>query len=148
MKKGFTITELLVVMGVLAVLFSLTSVILVGAFRKGTATDDSDVLISDIRSQELKAMTTASYFGIHFEANSYTLFKGSSYSSSDPSDFVVALGGGDKFANVTFPSMQIIFLPVSGEIQNWNTSTNQISIKDAGNTVVKSLKLNRYGATY
>jgi prepilin-type N-terminal cleavage/methylation domain-containing protein len=148
MKKGFTITELVIVMGLLTILFSLGSVTLLNSYRKPVQQSITNILTSDLRAQETKAMTDDAYYGIYFGTSSYTLFKGASYNEASASNFIVNLDEGYQFTTVTFPGSQIVFSPISGEVANWVAGTDTLSIKDSSNSIVGSLKINKYGATY
>jgi len=151
---GFTLTEFVVVISALAILFGLINVSLIGFYRKPVQRGANDVLTADIRSQQLKAMTgdsnggVNSDYGIHFSQNSYTLFKGSTYSSNDPSNFVINLSDEMSFTSVTFPSSNVIFQKGNGEAINWVTGSDGVSITDSQTSKVTTIKINRYGATY
>jgi prepilin-type N-terminal cleavage/methylation domain-containing protein len=153
-NAGFTLTELMVVIGSLAILFGLINVSLVGFYRRPIQRGINDILIADIRSQQLKAMTGDSNggvntsYGIFFSQNSYTLFKGSSYAPGDPSNFLVNLDDGLSFTDVTFPSSVVIFQKGDGEVVNWATGLDGVSITDSQTGRITQIKINRYGATY
>jgi len=142
---GFTVVELLVSMGILAILFALTTISLgrlPGSASQGATVD---MLLTDIRSQQTQAMSNDSGYGVHFESGSYTLFKGSSYSSNNSSNFVVTLDPGLTFINITFPGSQIIYSPGNGEILSGSGSFT-LSSSQIGQD--KSVNINKYGATY
>lgn len=147
-SRGFTITELVIVMALLGVLLSLGSITLLNSYRKPVQRNMQDILIADVRAEQMNAMTTDSYYGIHFETTTYTLFKGGTYSVNDSSNFVVNLDEGYKFTGITLPSSQIIFSPYSGDINGWIAGSDAVSIEDSSNTIVATLKINKYGATY
>jgi prepilin-type N-terminal cleavage/methylation domain-containing protein len=79
--KGFTIVELLVVMGIFAILASLSTLNLSHAQHGSYVNATVDTLVSDLKRQQHKAMIgdtegrgTASNYGIHFDPSSYVLF--------------------------------------------------------------------------
>jgi len=128
--SGFTLTELVIAIGLLLVLFGLSSISLVGRIRKPAQAGIYDVLIADLRGQQIKAMEGGSPFGITFAADSYTL---------TPDDFTVTLPEGFEFT--TAP--QITFAAATGE-----TLDTTISIKDTQSGEEKEIRINKYGATY
>jgi prepilin-type N-terminal cleavage/methylation domain-containing protein len=131
MEKGFTLTELVVTIGLLLILFTFSSLNLLGTIRRPTEAGIYDVLISDVRSQQIKAMTgKGDGYGISFASNSYTL---------TPDDFTVDLPDGYTFT--TTP--QVVFEEGTGE-------TTQVSIllQETRSGETREIRINKYGATY
>src|SRR3989338_2423261 len=105
--KGFTLIELLVVLSFFASFFGLATVRLLSSVQKTTSTATLTTLISDIKSQQIKAMTGDTQgtglnnnYGIYFGNNQYTLFTGV-YSSGNAFNFSIPLGGNLQFINST-----------------------------------------------
>jgi prepilin-type N-terminal cleavage/methylation domain-containing protein len=145
--KGFTVVELMVSMGILAILFALT-VINLGRLPQTTSQSGViDTLISDIRAQQTQAMSTNSSFGIHFESGSYTLFSGNSYIQGDSANFIVTLDPGLTFTT-TFPGSAMIFLPGSGDISGYLSGSDSFTLSSSQVGVVKTLNINKYGGSY
>lgn len=147
--KGFTLVEVVVVMGLLSVLTGLAVINLLGSQREVVVDASSNTLIADLRTQQIKAMmgddsggSAAQPYGILFEANSYTLFAGASYSASDPNNFEVTTDG--LTIDSTLPSDTVIFAKGSGEVTGFNVAQNTVTFTNsAGETTV--LSINRYG---
>lgn len=148
LSKGFTLTELVIVMGLLTLVFSMGAVTLLNTYQKPAELATQNILVANLRERQADAMTNAAYYGIHFGTSSYTLFKGASYVSSDPGNFVITLDSGLEFTQNTFTNGEIIFSPLSGDITNWTTSANSLSIKNSTGQIIATLKINKYGATY
>ena len=153
-NSGYSLTELIVVIGVLGILFGLINISLTGFYRRPVQRGINNVLTADIRSQQLKAMTGDSNggvndsYGIYFSQNSYTLFKGSSYSPSESSNFIINLTEGMSFTNITFPASTIVFQKGNGEVVNWVSGESSVSIADSETGITTLVRINRYGATY
>lgn len=130
MQKGFTLTELIITIGLLLILFGFVSINLIGSIRRPAQTGAQDVLISDLRSQQLKAMEKGSSFGINFSTNSYTL---------TPDNFTVNLPDGFEFTSTP----QVVFTEGSGE-----TTDITIALKDTQNGQEEEIRINKYGAAY
>lgn len=145
-QLGFTFPELIIILSILAVVFGFITINLVNSQHRSSLTGTVDTLISDMKSQQLKAMvgategrTSADSYGIYFQTNNYTLFHGTTYSSSDPANFVITLDPLVQFAS--FPAT-VVFSQRSGETGMVNT----ITIQDIGNsTNQKTIMVNRYG---
>lgn len=145
MKKGFTLIELVVVMGIFVALLGIATINLSGAQSRTTLNSAVEVFIADLKSQQLRAMAGEedstggpAPYGVHFENSEYILFQGASYLSSDPGNFDVSLPTGTEF----FPiSSDIIFASGSGEV----SADFVITIRRTGSTAQKTINLNRYG---
>ena len=150
-ERGFTIPELLIAMGIIAILFGFVSINLIRLQRHSSLTTTVDTLVSDLYSQQNKAMVgdtegsgIISAHGVYFETNQYVLFRGSSYNPLDASNFPVNLDPSLTFSNITFPSSSVIFSKGSGETGLVNGS-NTITLTDLTNGEQKILELNKHG---
>jgi prepilin-type N-terminal cleavage/methylation domain-containing protein len=155
---GVTLVELMMVVAILAMVFSLTfinfSELVPSASKKGNA----DLLITDLRGQQQKAMSgdtnyssVSTSYGIYFGSNYYVLFKGAVYSASDTNNFRVNLEPTVSFTNISLPNSgnTIVFEQGSGNIKDYTTIPEvRVTLASAtsGGDVV--IKLNKYGATY
>lgn len=146
--KGYTFAELIIVMAIFMTVIGLATINLTSAKQQATLNTSIDILVSDMRGQQIKAMmgdtqneVTASAQGIHFAATRYVLFHGNMYNSSDPKNFSVAFG--DNISVVGNPS-DIIFQRVSGEV----TSASSVTLRDNTTHTEKILQYNKYGSVY
>lgn len=151
--KGFTLIELLITIGVAVSLLSLSFVILLGAQKRSSITTSVGVLISDIKQQQLRAMSgdTAGLglgvaYGVYFENARYVLFHGTQYQPNASSNFVVSLDPTFNFNNILFPNSSIVFSSVSGEVVNYDANNASVTIKEIGGLEQKILQINQYGA--
>lgn len=151
MQKGFTLIELLLVMAIVSILFAISIVNLNNLQQNTYQNTSEEIFISDLKLQQLKSMTgdnnNSSFepFGIHFETNSYTLFRGASYSSSNPENFTVELNPNLSFSHVAFSNSRIIFAKNSGEIIGFVEGNNTITITNSITNTNSIITLNRYG---
>jgi len=130
MQKGFTLTELVITIGLLLLLFAFSSMNLVGTIRRPQEAQAYDVLIADLRAQQLKAIQKGSDYGISLGTTSYTL---------TPDNFTVNLPEGFEFT--TTPS--IVFAKGTGV-----TTDITVSILDTQRGEEREIRINKYGATY
>jgi len=148
---GFTFIEVTVATAIGATLVGIVIINLLNIHQTKTVQSASEILISSLRSQQAKAMSLSAQntdvpdeYGIYFAGNSYFLFKGSSYDSNDTSNSEVQLPENFSFTSVTFPGNQVVFSKGSGEVQNYNSDQDSVTISDINNNV-KSIEVNIYG---
>ena len=115
-QKGFTFPELIVVIGIITTIFAFSVANLSNTQQRTYLSSNITTLISDIKQQQLKAMNgdtdgsgTISDYGIYFETNKYTIFRGTTYSASDARNYTISLESNIQFKDVTFPSSQLVF---------------------------------------
>lgn len=143
-NEGFTLVELGVVIGILATLLGLTTISLTSVQQKTSINSTVQTIISDMKAQQIKAMVgdtegrpLASAYGVHFDTNEYVLFNGSTYSSSDTTNFVVPLPSNLECTTPT----DVIFSQIGGELGN----ATSITIANQTGGEQKTIQLNRYG---
>lgn len=147
MKPGFTLIELIVVIGIGLVILATTTVLLLGGQRRVTKISTVNQILSDIRTAQIKAMTGeggGGDRGVYLGTNFYTLFNGTTYNANDDSNFVVNLDNNVELAT-TFPGASIVFARVSGEINNYINGSDTVSIIDATDNTDKVIRFNKYG---
>lgn len=142
--RGFTVIELIVVLGMAATLTGLITINLLTSQRLATLNSTITVLESDLRQQQLKSMSgdiadesTPTDHGIHFETDKYVLFP-KDYISGTGNTFVVNLDGN---ISITTPG-EIIFSQGSGETKVGSLDT--VTLQDSFNNQ-KSLTINSLG---
>lgn len=119
-RKSFTLIELLVVMGVMAIIMTFGSINLLSVRNKSSLNSTVIQLVADLKQQQIKSMiadtegrSTPDYYGIHFTPNSYTLFHGTDFASTIPTEnFIVNLEQDLTLS----PNQDIIFKKGCGEL--------------------------------
>lgn len=150
-RHGFTLVELLVVMGMFAILASLGSITILNSQNRATSSSTIDSLITDIRQQQLKAMVgdrtvnNTATTGVYFQPGSYTLFQAASYSPNDPGNFVVTLPSVLQFMTINLHGSAIVFAPVSGAIVGYSPTNNTVTLGNTSAGEQKVITFNKYG---
>jgi type II secretory pathway pseudopilin PulG len=151
-KHAFVLIELIIVFGMLAGLIGLTTINIFGAQRKANLVGVTDTLITDIRTQQTKAMSAVSSggiipagYGIRFENNRYILFQGLTYSISDTTNVIVPLDPRVTFSSIQFPNNLIVFASGSGEFIGWTNAASSVSAHQLDSGETKTIQVNRYG---
>src|SRR3989344_6035142 len=126
--SGFTLVELMVVMGIFALMLGFASINLIRPQTQANLDTTVTTLVSDLKQQQIRAMSGdgPSAYGVYLEPNRYTLFTGSSYSAGATDNFSINMDGGVTLS----PTTQIVFAQRSGEtntttITVTNTNSNQ-----------------------
>lgn len=151
LQRGFTLIELMVVLGIMAVLTTISTISLTQVHSQTFASSSKDVLLSDIKSQQSRAMngytnkSTPQDYGVYFGNTFYTLFEGSTYDQNDPLNHIVTLDGQLDVSTSTFPDNQLVFEAGSGEIKNYQEENNQIIITDPQSGTAGVIYINKYG---
>lgn len=144
-QRGFTLIEMIVVMSIIITLLGFITISLVSSLQKVSLTSTQEILIADLKQQQLKSMIgdtegrpASDSYGIHFDSNRYVTFHGSTYSSSDTSNSAISLDNNMQFNNSGF---DVIFSKLSGTISGALT----IELQDNTNSKLKRIYLNAYG---
>jgi prepilin-type N-terminal cleavage/methylation domain-containing protein len=154
-KKGNTLPELIIALGILSLLFGIATISLMRSQRISAETASISTIIVDLRDQQTKAMaqdtvgvSATSDFGIYFGETSYIVFKGSLYNPSDTANFEVPLDQTLKFANVTLPNSIVVFKAGSGEVSGFTDGNNTFGVEDLTNSEIKTVTINKYGVPF
>lgn len=144
---GFTLIELIVVVGMLATLTGLSYLTLFGRIQKTDVTSIMAALTADLRSQQVRAgsgerVNGSGSYGVHIDDTQYVLFSGS-YIANDPANTTIPVSDGHL--STTFSGSNIIFTPGNGEISGFSSSANAITVTSTEGGSTKTIRLNRYG---
>lgn len=152
LQRGFTFTELIIVIGILSVILGFATINLIKSQSSASVSATVDVLVAGIKEQQMKAMTgdtegrsTSSAYGIHFDTNQYVLFNGTTYSNTNPSNRVIPLETSLVFENITLSGGTVTFLKLSGEVSGFASGFDSLQIRHTGSQQQKSMQINRYG---
>ena len=146
---GFTIIELLVVIALVSTLVGFISFNLLGVQQKTNIKSTGEMLISQIRGQQAKAMSgigagAPQSYGIHIEPTRFVLFVGTSFDSTDTRNLATNTEGATL--STLFPSDTIVFQVLTGEIVNYSSSTSTVTVQTTDGTKQEILTINKYGA--
>ncbi len=134
---------MVVATSIIVTLLGLITISLVRSQQGVSLTSAEEILVADLRQQQLKAMigdtegrTTSDSYGIHFDSNQYVLFH-RTYSAGEASNSVINLDSNMKFNNTDY---DVIFSRLSG-----TTSETIIELQDNTNSNLKKIHLNTLG---
>ncbi len=149
-KLGFTYIEVVVVFGILATMFLLFGGLSFRSQYQTLTAQGVESLISDLRGQQIKAMTGDSGgilqtddYGLFLSGASYILFRGSSYAAGNTTNTTINFPDGVS-ATTTFSGNQVIFSKDSGEIAGYDSLNNLITISYSNGGVQRQIRLNKF----
>ena len=151
-QGGFSLIELMVVMTIGAVLFSMVAFNLLGLQANTSQQSSINSLISDIKSQQFMAMNgvtegrnESDNYGIYFMQDEYVLFHGDSYNSMESTNFSIELPSDVEIQSTTFPNNSVIFTQISGELSGFTPGNNTIIVREKNINKQVVITLNKYG---
>lgn len=128
LSGGMTLIEILVVIGILAIVAGFSLATNLDSFRGYSFRDERDTLVNNL--QRVRGMSINNIckgvcglgglpHGIHFENGKYTLFQGGAYVVSEPANEVVEIKPAIQIAGLT----DVIFTQLSG-----NATVNPVGV--------------------
>lgn len=151
-NRGFTLIETVLVMGIFLAIAGIASMSVGNLYPKANLNVTSDVLMSDIKTQQLKSMTGYSFsstqiesHGIYFEPTQYTLFTGSSYDPVDTRNIIISPGVNIGLSTVNITDDILVFSAGSGEVINY-IAGGTVTVTETNTSQQKTLEINQMGA--
>lgn len=141
-NRGFTLIEILISIGILALIASLGLFISLDFFRSYSFRSEQSVIVSLLQNARSKSLNNINQVrhGVHFEVNpnlKYIIFEGSSYDSSNPSNLTINSSYNSAISSPSLP-FDVIFDQLSG------TST-PLTITASDGTKSYNVKVNSEG---
>ncbi len=142
--RGVTVLELLIVVGVLGIIFS----IVLPSFQTiknnsiiQTVASDMFSALDKARSQTLSSVDSSEY-GVHFQSDKIVIFKGQTYSSSDPGNEEIIISAPVTISsiNLTGGATDLYFDKLSGAPSKIGTITVSTS------SLLKTITISATGA--
>ena len=137
MARGFSIVEIMVVLGIFAAIVSTGLALSIDQIARGTIFSERDTLVSLLNGARAASLANvnAQPHGVHIDATQFVAFEGSAYSSSDPKNYPIARTSSVSMSGPT----DIVFAQLSGEVSSGGTliladggSQAIIEVNDAG----------------
>lgn len=147
---GFTYIEVMTVLGIVAIMSTIVTVIGVSAMTRTQVAAQLDLLLADISFQQQQAANrvlsdkNTQDYGLHFAPTSYTVFSGQSYNPSDPTNQVVPLQTGMEFSTINVPEQQVVFSQGTGFLKEFVATQSGLIITSPEGSAT-TLTINRYG---
>lgn len=145
-NKAFTLLEMLLVLTLVALFFGLGLLYTQTSTLRADLNTQADELAAYVRLAQSAAASGKEdqAHGIRLEADSYTLFLGTTYNELDTSNTLVTLPPTVEIQNISLNggSFDLIFSPPYGETENYGSF--QLVSLNTGDAV--TLMVNTYGS--
>jgi len=149
-NSGITLIEIIIVM----VILSIIAVFVLGSLSTYKQTrelkTEAEVVVAyleDAKSKTLASLDLSQY-GVHFETDSVTLFKGSSYSSSDPDNLVHELSSSVEASSISLAgsAVDVVFTRLTGDVTSYGTITISLISNSSKQKIITVTSLGNIGA--
>lgn len=153
-KKGFTLVELLVVIGIVAVIFSLSALAVLNIQRSRLLESNSWAIVSLLRQAQNQALNGVSVdgtnqvnFGVHFDAanRQYILFQGDSFNPADHYNLVQEIPAGLEMILDLPADNNIIFHKITGRVNNYDGAHHQVTLRHPADGRTVTINFNIMG---
>ena len=152
LQAGITYIEIMIGLAMFSLLLTLTTINFPNIIQRASMDATVVTMVSDIKNQQLKAMVGAdngdgafTSFGVHFQPDRYTLFRGGTYKLDNTTNYEVILGDPVRLQTINLPNAEIIFSIRSGQIQNFDGSQNSLTLVNTASGQQKTAYVNKLG---
>ncbi len=154
-QEGTTLVELIVIMAVIGILARVVTLNIFRGQQQASLTVTRDLLLSDIRKQQHRAMSGVTSepgvyldYSIRFEPQRYILYPGVIYDSNNVNNEVTVLESVLQFDPIDLTGFEITFSRLSGEIRGFDEDHRSITLKNiqTGNQYV--IRFNMLGVPF
>ena len=126
-KKGFTIIELLLVLGIMSILTTILLNSFVSFGREQGLSKDASLVIEVLRQAQSNTLNSknSNQFGVHFSTNSLILFTGSVYSPGASTNEIYNFNADIRLSSAVLNGggVDVVFAKLSGGTDNDGTIT-------------------------
>ena len=117
--EGFTVVELMIIIAITVIFFSKVPSLYASYYNSNGLGDSSSGVVNTLKRARLYTVTGREdqQWGVHFETAKFVLFKGTSYSVSDPENEDHDLLSAISVININLNGggSDLIFEPITGE---------------------------------
>ncbi|MBU2591976.1 MAG: prepilin-type N-terminal cleavage/methylation domain-containing protein [Patescibacteria group bacterium] len=142
-NKGIALTELLVVMSIMAILFAIGAMSLSSLERESHL----DLVASEIKTSVYRAQSqtvNGIASGLYFENNRFVFFRGESFVEGDPGNWETALPASVQLTEINLFQGTLTFIKPTGYVNNY-VSPAGVTLVETGTGKTRLITVNRLG---
>lgn len=149
-QEGFTLLEILVVFGMLAILAAFTMYMSMDSYRGYSFRTERDSLVSVLQNARGQAMNNICQgvscdggmsHGVHIENGKYIIFQGTTYNSSDSNNQTIYAGTN----SINVIGNDVVFEQLSGDCKSVECSSGTLQITLSGQGKSSTITVNNQG---
>lgn len=144
-KKGFTLTEVLLALGIIVLVGSVVFSSFSGFQKSKSVISDAETVVEVFRQakNETIASKNSNAYGVYIGANSLTIFVGPTYSAGTDTNRVIALPSGKATLTTSLSGgvNYVLFKKISGETSQNGT----VTVSSSGTTNTKTVTIYKTG---
>ena len=122
-EKGFTLLELLIVIGIITLIGTITASAFFSFRARSDITSEVEKIVDILRLARSNTIGSkeASNYGVHFATSSYILFSGLNYDPADPEneEFNVSNSAEIYFVSFSGGGSDVVFNRIAGDTSNF-----------------------------
>jgi len=141
--KAFTVVELLVVMGIILLLYTI-STLSWGKFQNEGNLDETAIQIKSFITQARMQSVNGIKTGVYFQNNMFVLYYTDSYVAGDPKNVESLLPKEQTIVNINLPASSVTFNKITGYVINFSVPENLI-LKEPGTGKQRVITINKLG---
>ena len=124
-SKGLTIIELLVVMGVMAILLGVSLPVFINLNQHRDLEGYQRQAIANLTEARDRAQAENKPYGLYFQSDRFTLFQGDSFQAASD-QITIELPSNITFSLIQLPDSQAALSPLTGEVMDFDSNNNQV----------------------
>lgn len=144
MHKGFTLIEVLVVIGILVVLIGVSLTAFIKNSSKSNLDKEAKIILSYINNAREQTISSSdnSEYGVYFASTSVTVFKGKVYPASTSTIYEISAPSVSIFSfSLTGNTDRFYFKKITGE----PSATGTIVIRNSANNMIQTITVKPTG---
>lgn len=145
MRLGFTMIEMLIVLGIMAILAIVVAPFVGTSVGRSQLKDVTRDIADTMRRAQTQAMTGNgnSSWGVHFQSGQYVLFKGNVYNAGDPENITTVLSSYLTISSIALNGggSDVIFTTKKGD----TTQYGSIQLKEVASTKTTTITISAAG---